>query len=107
MLSGTSGTPPGRLGGPQLSPSGPKSTPKTSGPSFEEVLNQATPKSFGLNIHAELLRVERAVASGQGLPLPDLINLQIKAGQFGLRVELLSKVAESATTTLRKLQSGQ
>jgi len=79
----------------------------SGGRTFDEVLRQTTPGPFDLQVHSELLQVERAVAGGKGVPLADLINIQIKAGQFGLRVELLSKVAESATTTLRKLQSGQ
>ena len=107
MLGGTSGTSAIRLGLSQP-PAGPHIAQKPKGQvSFEQVLNQTAPKAFDLNIHAELLQVERVVASGKTLPLSDLINIQIKAGQFGLRVELLSKVAESATTTLRKLQSGQ
>ncbi len=36
----------------------------------------------------------------------ELILYQIKSQQFGLRVELVSKVAESAASTFKKLQNG-
>ncbi len=80
---------------------------RAGGRTFDKVLQQTAPGVFDLQVHNELLQVERSVAGGKGVPLAELIHIQIKAGQFGLRVELLSKVAESGTTTLRKLQSGQ
>ena len=44
---------------------------------------------------------------GQIKQATELINTQIKANNYLLNVELVSKVAESASSTLKKLQNAQ
>ena len=60
-----------------------------------------------LNLHSEVTRMLEATEAGRSIPFADLIRFQVAAGQFGLRIELLSKTAESAVATARRLQSPQ
>ena len=61
---------------------------------------------FGLGLHQELTKVGQAIAGGRDLSARELLLYQVRAGQLGLRVELVSKVAESGLQTVRKLQQG-
>ena len=54
----------------------------------------------------QLQKIEAGIMRGQKLSAPELLVYQIKAGQFGLRVELVSKLAESLAGSWRRLQSG-
>ena len=80
------------------------------GKSFKEFLTElAGNKNLtgGLDMQADMNKIQTALAEGKSLPTTDLLFYQIKAGQFGLRVELLSKFAEAMSSTVKKFQSGQ
>lgn len=55
----------------------------------------------------EIQNLQHQVLTSKTISPRDLIVYQIKVSQFGLHTELISKVAESASSTLKKLQSGQ
>ena len=86
-------------------------TEKPVGPSFAEVMKKAVSGSSGARDFdgtlAELARTKELILSGKSLGLNEIIRYQIQAGDVGLRVELLSKLADSLIATSRKLQSGQ
>jgi hypothetical protein len=46
-------------------------------------------------------------ATGQVAQLSGLLKMQVEVTRYQLRVELVSKVSESAVATLRKLQQNQ
>ena len=83
----------------------------SGGPSFVSVLDRvrATFNDLGELRTKEVLgarkEVEAALASGTKLDPAKLFLFQQKASDFGLRVEMLSKVAEAGLATLRKLQT--
>lgn len=56
---------------------------------------------------AELGQMKAKALQGAKLSARDLILYQIKAAEFGLGVELVSKVAESVSVTVRKFQNNQ
>lgn len=58
-------------------------------------------------IYQQIKNIESRVESGQSLSIQELLSYQIKAAHFSLGIELVSKVAESASSTIRKLQSNQ
>ncbi|NDC38453.1 MAG: hypothetical protein EBZ48_10425, partial [Proteobacteria bacterium] len=58
--------------------------------------------SFG-----ELRKLEQAVLSGKKFSPEELLTFQLKATDAHLRVEMLSKVAESAISTAKRLQNPQ
>lgn len=64
-------------------------------------------KSPGPDLHQELLNMQRRFLSGAALTPQELISYQIKANQFGMRIELASKISESAVATIRRLQNPQ
>ncbi|MCB0353123.1 MAG: hypothetical protein KDD64_06340 [Bdellovibrionales bacterium] len=55
-------------------------------------------------LHEQLSSFQKGVLNGQLFSPQELLKFQIQAGQFGLRVELISRVAESASATIRKFQ---
>jgi hypothetical protein len=91
---------------------GPKPTTPHSGSAqgFRELFEKiaASPSSkdpFSNNLHKELGALQQKALGGGAFDARELLLYQIKAGQFNMRVELVSKVAESLLGTLRKLQS--
>ena len=81
------------------------------GTSFQQVRQnlqvEASPTLFGPDTGMQLRNLEHIAMSGGKLTPAQLITYQIKAGDFGLRVQLVSKVAESAVSTLKRLQNPQ
>ena len=55
-------------------------------------------------LHEQLSSLQKSVLNGKLFSPQELLKFQIQAGQFGLRVELISRVAESASATIRKFQ---
>ena len=91
---------------------GTKPTNPHSGPAqgFKELFDKiaAAPSSkdpFSNSLHKELGALQQKALGGGAFDARELLLYQIKAGQFNMRVELVSKVAESLLGTLRKLQS--
>lgn len=87
-----------RVSAPQLSVQQ-ETIPKVS---FKEVLG-----TVGGGFHAELNHLQKNLISGAKVAPEKLLLYQIKVGQFGMRVELVSKIAESMLSTVRRLQSTQ
>ncbi len=58
------------------------------------------------SVQKELKAFTEGIVSGKAYSPRELLLYQIKASQFGLGVELVSKVGESASSTLRKLEQG-
>ncbi len=75
---------------------------------FKEILAQQkeihskTPDMF-----KEIQEMQKSILNGKELSGKDLILYQIKTGQYSLRVELISKVAEAAVSTVKKFQTPQ
>lgn len=61
------------------------------------------PKDF----HAELQGLYQRMEAGQKLQPQELLVYQIKAGEYHLKVELVSKAGEAVQGTLRRFQNGQ
>ena len=60
---------------------------------------------IGSGFNSQLSTIQTRVLSGTKFSSRDLLMLQVQMGRFNMQVELVSKVAESATTTLRKIQN--
>ena len=80
--------------------------------SFDEVARSlsskvTTEKLQNDSVFQQVQAVQSNIAAGKLVPYQELLLYQVRMGQLGLRVELLSKVAESVSSTVRKLQSGQ
>lgn len=70
---------------------------------FKEVLeNQKSNDMF-----ADIQKTQKTLIEGKEISGKDLILYQIKVGQFSMRVELISKMAESAMGTVKKFQNPQ
>jgi len=73
---------------------------------FDKLGSSSSPKDiFANGLHKELKAIQEKALEGGAFQARELLLYQIKAGEFNLRVELVSKVAESLLGTLRKLQS--
>ena len=62
---------------------------------------------FAPDIQKDLARIERGIVQGKVFSPQELIGLQIKAHHFGIRVELVARLAESGVATLKRLQNPQ
>lgn len=83
-----------------------------AGVSFQQVLEKTkaadnVPQVKSGDAFAEIQAMQKSIMSAKELSGKDLILYQIKAGQFNLRVEMLSKVAEGVVGTFRKFQNPQ
>jgi hypothetical protein len=81
----------------------PKQASGVSGKEFKEVLEGLKGKG---DPFLEIQKMSHDLLTKKDPSAQELILYQIKAQQFGLRVELVSKVAESAGNTFKKLQNG-
>lgn len=70
------------------------------GVSFNEVL-----KGLKSDPHTELIKLREGLLAGKAFTPQELLRYQIVAGNFGLRVELVSKVADGLLTTVKRLQN--
>ena len=90
-----------------LSPNGLES--HAPGKSFKEVLHSIDSKAHSTKIPADpfqaMNQLTERVLRGDKLNSRELLLYQVKAGQFGMHVELISKVAESGSASVRKLQN--
>jgi len=80
---------------------------KAQGKTFKEVFEGLINGLGKTDFHKEMATLQHSLKGGKHLAPRELLLYQIKAGQFGLRVELVSKLAESAVSTLRKFQGNQ
>jgi hypothetical protein len=60
---------------------------------------------FGTKLHNELAHIRGRALEGKSVDARELLLYQVKAGEFNVRVELLSKVADSFLSTIKKLQA--
>ncbi|MCO6430205.1 MAG: hypothetical protein J5J00_05040 [Deltaproteobacteria bacterium] len=76
---------------------------------FQEIFKglRDGPRGLGLDSFSEIAQVQQRILSGQKLTPQELIIYQVRAGEYNLRVELVSKIAESVMATMRKFQSSQ
>jgi hypothetical protein len=74
--------------------------PKTK--DFQEIMQRPVKDIF-----TEIQEFQKSILNGKEFSGKDLIMYQIKTGQFSMRVELVSKVAEAAVSTVKKFQSPQ
>ena len=83
--------------------------PMREGKSFEKVLEgiKGPPAKIDFDLHGEILTLQHSIFRGKELTPRDLLLYQIRVGQFNLGVELYSKLAESASATVRRFEQGQ
>jgi hypothetical protein len=62
---------------------------------------------LGQSLHEDLVKMQAQVLKGGSMPARDLLLYQVRVGELNLRIELMSKLADSLLTTCRKLQNGQ
>ena len=95
------------VSGAQLTP-GLESKAQAKGvKSFGQELIEARQKATGSgrDLYQDLVQMQEQILNSKSVPAKDLILYQIKTAQFGLQVELISKVGESALATIRKFQA--
>lgn len=59
------------------------------------------------NMQQQLNTIQQSLLNAKSITPRDLLRYQIASQQIGLRLELISKAADSALTTVRKLQNNQ
>lgn len=75
---------------------------------FEGLLNELHSRDIlGTRQHQELTVMQEKLSSATQLSPRELLFYQMRVGEFGLRVEMISKMSESAITTVKKLQQTQ
>ncbi|MBX7136687.1 MAG: hypothetical protein K1X83_01800 [Oligoflexia bacterium] len=76
--------------------------------SFGDVLSGTVKKisSDGRALSERLESVSRELSGPNSERLIELLKLQFRIGQYGLGLELLSKVGESANSSIRRLEQG-
>ena len=79
------------------------STPAGSGMSFSQVKSNIV---GGNDTHSQLIQVQQKVLNGQELSHKELLMYQIKASDFHLQVEMLSKLGEGVTASIKRFQQG-
>lgn len=72
--------------------------------SFKEIINRFLGDDKTLN---DIDKIQKQINTGVKFKPEQLLAYQIRAGKLHLRVELVSKVAESANSTTKRLQSSQ
>lgn len=75
--------------------------------SFSEILQQKFDSVVGAKQFDEVRRFEHIIKDSGELKPRELIMYQVQASQFGLRVELLSRVGESLLNMAKKFQQAQ
>lgn len=85
---------------------------KASPKDFKDVMNGQKPNIAPVapsvkDLFKEIQEIQKAILNGKELTGKDLIMYQIKTGQYSMRVELISKVAEAAVSTVKKFQNPQ
>jgi len=82
---------------------------KPQSSSFDTILSQTKaelePEKIASDPFVAMRELSSKIESGSPLSSRALLLYQIRAGQYGMRVELLSKIAESANTSLKRLQN--
>ena len=83
----------------------PPSIPQTTsgvGQTFDKVMNSL---KQGTDLHATLEKMGSKIGGAKGVAPEMLIQYQVAMSRYQLKIELVSKVAESASATVKKLQN--
>ena len=56
------------------------------------------------DLHQELVSLQEGILSGRKFTPQELLLYQIKASEFGMEVEMISKLGETLTSTLRRFE---
>ena len=91
----------------QFNPAQEGKTEANRSKSFGQELLEAKqePLNSSRDLYQDLVQMQQQILKSKSVPAKDLILYQIKTAQFGLHVELLSKIGESALSTIRKFQA--
>ena len=73
---------------------------------FQDVLNQRA-GGAGIDLYPQMVKLQSDMMTGKKFSPQELLAYQILVGQFSLRVEMLSKAAESASAAIKKFQTPQ
>ena len=90
--------------------SGPPAVAPTPGPpSFRDLFDKLSTRLesqdiLGVSVHSQIQTTAKQIEAGKEMSTRELLLYQIRLGQLGLRVELLSKAAEAGLSTVRRLQ---
>ena len=76
-----------------------------SGKGFNSVMQEVNSRSSG-DLHEAINAMEKQILSGKQISPSDLISFQMITSRFNMKVELISKVAESVSGTIKKFQQG-
>jgi hypothetical protein len=86
-------------------------THKGQGSKFQDVMDQNMSQPAagltGPDLYPQLVKLQADIMRGKNFSPRELLGYQIMAGQFNLRVEMLCKVAESASAAVKKFQTPQ
>ena len=61
---------------------------------------------FGMGTPHQINEIQRRALLGHQVAPRELLLLQVQMGRFNVQVELVSRLAESATSTIKRLQNG-
>jgi len=89
---------------PQSTPQATQPTSTSGGRSFKDVVQKL---ENGPDMHKEIINLQKGLMEGREFSPRELLVYQIKASQYHMRVELVTKLAESALATTKKFQTGQ
>lgn len=70
---------------------------------FEKILSTS---EIATGFNTQLSNIQARALSGVTFTPRELLILQMQMGRFNMQVELVSKIADSATSSLRKIQNG-
>jgi hypothetical protein len=75
---------------------------------YDSISSKQTMAGFGVDAPlAQISRVRLALEKSQSIAAKDILLYQIQISELNLRVELISKAADSAVALTRKLQNAQ
>jgi hypothetical protein len=80
------------------------------GTSFEQVRQQVSERVdnfFDPKLQKDMQNLHTDLVKGKTIPARELLVYQMRLGSFNQRVELVSKLAESAMGTVKKFQQQQ
>lgn len=86
----------------QLSPGGIQ--PRIQHGGFAEIYEKVLSGTRQADLNEHIAGIQNRVLQGEQFSPRELLLLQVSVGRFNMQVELVSKVAESANATLRRLQ---
>lgn len=70
--------------------------------SFKELLSKSD--LLGSGAHREMIAFEKQLLSNKKISPRELLMLQMRVGNYGLRIEMVSKLAEAGVAGLRKFE---